>query len=114
MKTLLYTIALVISVGTMAFASNGTPKKKNPTASPEIVLSAEEVILEAELSKELDIDIDQVIASLSTPTAITSVKVYDFTGAEIASQQGTIDYTKIPAGAELLMTDGTTQYYIVK
>jgi len=112
MKRFAYTIALLIGITSVAFASDPTDQK-SPTAEPAAVLSAEELALEAQLAEEFEISVSDVIAGLSAEPSISAVKVFDFAGNQIASQEGEIDFSKIPAGAELLMTEGTTQYYII-
>ncbi len=112
MKRFTYTIALFIGLSSMVFASNGTDKK-NPVANPEAMLSAEEAVLEAELSAEFEVSVSDVIAAVSAEPIITAVKVFDLAGNEIATLNETIDLSKMPANAELLMTEGTTQYFIV-
>ena len=110
MKRFTYTIALLIGLTSAAFANKGD---KNPTAKPEIVLSAEEVALEAELTEEFEVSVADVLAEVTAEATITAVKVFDMAGNEIAAQKGTVDFSKVPAGAELLMTEGSTQYYVV-
>ncbi len=112
MKRITYTIALLIGLVSVSFASNGGDKK-NPVAKPDVMLSAEEAALEAELNIEFEISVADVLAEVSAEPMITSVKVFDMTGNDIAAQNGTIDFSKIPANAELLMTEGTTRYFIV-
>ena len=111
MKRFTYTIALLIGFTTATFANNG--EKKNTVTKSEIILTAEEVTLEAELAEEFEVSVADVLAEVTSEATITAVKVFDMEGNEIAAQKGTVDFSKVPAGAELLMTEGSTQYYIV-
>jgi len=111
MKRFIYTITLLIGLSSFTFASNGGDKK-NPTTT-HIDLSTEEAALESELNDEFEINIADVLAEISAEPIITTIKIYDTLGNEIATQNGTIDFSKVPANAELLMTDGTTQYFII-
>ena len=114
MKRFTYTIALLIGFATAAFANNGDKDKKNTVAKPEVTLSAEEVALEAELAEEFTVNVDDILAEVAAEQTITSVKVFDMEGNEIASQEGNVDFSKVLANAELLMTEGATQYFIIK
>ena len=109
MKRSILSIALLISLVSSSFATDA------PTAevSGTTLLSAEEIALEAELEQELSVDVDVVLTSLSEVQNIEAVKVFDIDGNEVAAFEGTNVLENVPAEAELLMTDGATQYYVV-
>ena len=110
MKRLAYTIALLVSLTSATFAHNG---ENEISVKPEVSLSAEELALEAELSAELEISVEAVLAEVATGPVVTAVKVFDLAGNEVSSQNGEIDFEQIPVNAELVLTEGTTQYYII-
>ena len=115
MKKSIITLFVTIAIAFTSFAG-GTEtetKKGDETKKTTAVLSAEELALEAELAEELDITIDEVIADLTS--TVENIYVYDVAGNLLAEQnvETGIDTETLPENAELLMTDGTSQYYIV-
>lgn len=116
MKKVFITIALLVGISSLTIANNETKKDSTSESHPEKkvqTLSAEEIELEAELSEEFDISVDSVIEELQEAKEIEEVWVYDIEGNLIQAQSGKIDFALIPINAELLMTEGATQYYII-
>ncbi len=112
MKRIATTFALIIATTSFLFAGNPT-KEKNEVTKPAIVLSAEEVALELQLTDELSVSVESVLAELQAVDQVSEVKVFDLAGNEVASQKGKIDFTLLPANASLLMTEGNVQYYVL-
>jgi hypothetical protein len=115
MKKSLITLALLIGIFATAFAENGDPKKKDAEATPvekNQTLTADEQVLLTELEAELEISLEQMLEDL-TPAPITKVVVYDLSGKVLQEQAGKINLDQLPKGANLLMTEGQTQYYLV-
>ena len=66
--------------------------------------------LQTQLEEELTIEIN--IDELLIETQINKVVVYDAGGTIIQEQTTNINYDKLPKGANLLMTQGSTKYYL--
>ena len=117
MKKLIITIVTVLLTISTSVYAKGNPEKSKLKAEKKVVaLSAEELALETELNEEFEISIDEVVESvLAETTNIETVKVYNVAGELVQEQnlETGIDINNLPEGAELLMTSGAEQYYIV-
>ena len=115
MKKLILAIVTVLVTLSASANTNGIPEKSNTKETKQAaVLTVEELALEMELNEEFEISIDEVVESVLAEN-IETVKVYNVAGELVQEQnlETGIDTDNLPAGAELLMTSGTEQYYIV-
>lgn len=109
MKKVASLLILALCATTMAFGSSASDKK-NPTASPEAMLSAEELELEALLEKELEVDVESVINQLAFLNKEMQAVGYDAEGNQVFAKT---NLSNVPANAVLLLTEGNTQFYLV-
>ncbi len=113
---MILTLAIAFGITTLGFSNNDIKEDKTPQnkiESKSQVLSAEEIQLELELSEELEISVADVLEELQQAAEVTELWVYDLDGNLIQAQSGKIDFSLIPINAELLMTEGGIQYYII-
>ena len=115
MKKLILAIVTVLVTLSSSVYANGIPEKSNAKENKQAAtLTLEELALETELNEEFEISIDEVVESVLTEN-IETVKVYNVAGELLQEQnlETGIDFNNLPEGAELLMTSGAEQYYIV-
>lgn len=112
MKKSFVTIALLIGLSAVGFASTQPVVTNNPLLNGEKPeLTQTETNLLNQLNAELEVTLDEVLASLEDNT-IEKVLVYNTEGELILTQEKDINLEALPTNTSLLMTEGTTQYYI--
>ncbi|GAB4333562.1 MAG: hypothetical protein OHK0038_09770 [Flammeovirgaceae bacterium] len=111
MKKVLFAIALILVIFAQEKASANPVKDTDNT---RVILTEEEMLIEAALEVELSVNEEEVIAELTASNQINEVLVYDMKGNLLHAQKSNIDLSKIPSNAVLAMTDGNTQYYIAQ
>ncbi len=109
MKKSTILFAFVFALGINAFAANDNGKEAN---EPGRELTAEERVLEERLAAELEISLEEVLAS-AEEDRVERVIVYNAQGEVVQVQDTNIDLDHLPNGADKLMQEGTTQYYII-
>jgi hypothetical protein len=113
MKKSLFTLAILIGIFSTSFANNGGHEGDSAKAkSPEKTLTVDEQALLDQLNAELEISFDDMLQALEE-APVTKVVVYDMAGNILQEQSENISLDKLPKGANLLMTEGQTQYYLV-
>ena len=111
MKKSFVTIALLIGLSAASFASNQPELNEESKTGKTPELTQTEAQLLDKLNEELEVSLEEVLASLEV-NEIEKVVVYNTQGELIVTQEKDIDLDKLPNSASLLMTEGTTQYYI--
>jgi hypothetical protein len=124
MKSIALSIALVLSLsfstidaapanqGDSVITEQPARKKNQPKKSAKMDVSPELAILGAELSHAAQVQAKRCQQLRSHLQYNTNVKVFDLAGNLVAeSVKG--QQPQIPANADLLLTEGDTEYYVV-
>ena len=113
-KSIITIVIVLLTLSTSVFAKGNPEKSKLKAEKKVVALTTEELALETELNEEFEISIDEIVESVLSEN-IETVKVYNAAGDLVQEQnlETGIDLSNVPAGAELLMTSGTEQYYII-
>ncbi len=118
MKKSIILFAVLISVIFNASANNDSNKdssKKAELAASVKVLTPEEANLSAELEAVTDLSVEQILASLGSNNKVEKAVIYNQKGELVSTLEGKkLNINKIEAQADLLMTEGTTAFYILK
>ncbi len=111
MKKSILTIALLIGLSAVGFASTQPVLSNSIDNNTVPQLTKVETQLLEKLNKELEVSLEEILESMEV-SQIEKVLVYNAKGELILAQEFEIDLDLLPNNASLLMTEGNTQYYI--
>jgi len=114
MKKSIIFIALIIGLSTLVFANNNNETDKKKTEeSKELTVEQAQLLTELEAQEANEnLNVDQILAGLTEQ--VERVLVYDLEGNLLVEQNEEINLEALRQGADLLMKEGTTQFYIVQ